>query len=178
MPFKPLLRTVHGSHLYGLAREDSDLDVYEVVPDNYTDRLRYAKQTIVDGVDTFQVDLSTWLHYCEIGVPQACEAMFSQKADIDLIRGLRASFRLTSQSWSTYLRVMKSFALHEGHDRFALKRRRHALRLAFNLRDIRAKGWFNPTLDSTTARNITQAAFGKTNDPETIYAAALQIAGF
>ena len=180
MPSKILFSTVHGSHLYGLATPESDRDLYTVIADVpwWTYREHYCSQEVADGLDSTLIDLSTWLHYCEVGVPQACEALFSRQANIDLISGLRGSFRLTSQSWDRYLRTMKSFALHEGWDRFALKRRRHALRLAFNLRDIREKGWFNPTLDRTTAHNITQAAFGKTNDPETIYAAALKIAGF
>lgn len=137
-----LFRTIHGSHLYGTAHEGSDRDYYVVVRDNPSHKTRFSRQTIRDGIDTNVVDLSTWLHYVDQGVPQACEAMFSTKADIDTLADLRASYRLTSQAWDRYLRTAINFVTTYGDH----KRIRHGIRLAFNLRDIRETGRFDPTL--------------------------------
>lgn len=142
MPSDVLFRTVHGSHLYGTAHEGSDRDYYVVVRDNPTHKTRFSRQTIRDGVDTNVVDLSTWLHYVEIGVPQACEALFSRKADVDLISDLRESYRLSSSAWDRYLRTAINFVTAYGDH----KRIRHGFRLAVNLREIRETGRFNPTL--------------------------------
>lgn len=144
MTSRPLFRTIHGSHLYGMATDFSDRDYYEVVPDNPSLRDHFCQQTIKDGIDVTVIDLSTWLHYVEIGVPQACEAMFSTKADIDTLGALRRSYRLTSTAWDRYLRTAINFAQHEGD----FKRIRHGYRLALNLRDIYEKGRFEPTLDA------------------------------
>lgn len=151
---KTLFRTIHGSHLYGLAHEGSDEDYYEVVADNPTVQTRYSRQTIRDGIDTTLVDLSTWLHYVDMGVPQACEAMFSTKADIDLLGDLRASYRLTSQSWDRYLRTALSFVANIED----FKRVRHGVRLALNLYSIRERGRFDPTLTPGEIERINQVA--------------------
>lgn len=142
-----LFRTVVGSRLYNLHHADSDYDYLTVVTKragttSHT-RKRYAKQTIVDGLDSIVVDFGTFVEGCKSGVPQYCEAMMSQQAEIDLITPYRQNFILTTDSWARYLRTIKSFAYSETD---VVKRKRHALRLANNLRDIMHTGRFNPAL--------------------------------
>jgi len=142
-----LFKTVHGSHLYGLAHENSDNDFYTVVSKVKTARAKYARQSIVDGVDSTMVDFGTWLMQCEAGVPQALEAMFSTMPLVDNLEGFRLGYRTGTQCWDRYLRTIKSFAMNDEEDEtFHLKKKRHALRLALNFNDMRRYGMFNPTL--------------------------------
>lgn len=163
-----LFKTIHGSHLYGLAHEHSDLDFFTVVYKVKTNKKKYARQSIVDGVDTTTLDLGTWLHYCEMGVPQALEAMFSQKAVYDDLGPLRTQYRAGTQTWSRYLRTIKSFAMEDD-----FKHKRHALRLALNLHDLMRTGRFNPTLTGEQVVKINQIA---THSAAFVYDYALDIA--
>lgn len=148
-----LFKTIHGSHLYGLATPTSDIDYFTVVTKAPNKRKKYAKQSIVGSTDSNIVDLSTFMVGLEKGVPQYWEAAFSQVAEVnrieDFLNGLRAGTRVLE----TYYRTIKSFALAEGY-----KTKRHALRLAFNARDIGRYGRFNPTLDEDTRRYISYMA--------------------
>ena len=173
-----LLRTVTGSHLYGLAHSGSDLDYYVVVADNPTVRRRYAHQSIVDGVDTTTLDLSTWLHQVEAGVPQACEALMARAPEVDLLPSFRSAFVLGSGVWARYLQTIKSHAFEDvGTPQHILKRKRHALRYAWNLREMRETGRFNPTLTPHLATLFTNIV--KTDSrPEFIHQTALRFAGF
>lgn len=164
-----LFKTVHGSRLYNLAHEDSDDDFYVVVNKVKTNKKRYAKQSIIDGVDTTVVDLGTWLHFCEVGVPQALEAMMSRKPLIDKIGPLRAQYRAGSQTWDRYLRTIKSFAM-EGD----FKHKRHSLRLALNLNSLASTGRFNPTLTPEQVEFVTKVA--SAGSPAFVYDYALDIA--
>jgi len=142
-----LFKTVHGSRLYGLNHAGSDEDFYTVVSKVKTKRAKYARQSIVDGVDSMTMDIGTWLRYCEMGVPQALEAMFSSMPIVDHIGPLRAQYRVGTGVYERYLRTMKSFALNdEADEQKAYKKRRHAIRLAYNFREMREVGRFNPTL--------------------------------
>lgn len=137
-----LFRTIHGSHLYGLATADSDLDYYTVIPRVKQSRAKYAKHSIRDGLDSMTVDFSTWLRYCDTGVPQALEAMFSQVPEVDLLTDFRASYRIdTASVVGTYKRTILNFSRGEKS-----KQRRHAVRLIFNLNDLLEHGRFNPTM--------------------------------
>jgi hypothetical protein len=155
---QPLFSTIHGSHLYGLAGPDSDRDHYTVVTrlphviHNGT-RARYAKQSIRGEDDNFTIDLSTFLLLCDKGVPQALEAMFSRQPTLDLIAGLRASYRVSTPVVPTYLRTIKSF-LKAGD----FKRKRHAVRLAFNAREILCSGRFDPTLSDSDRETVQRYA--------------------
>lgn len=153
-PVEILFRTVHGSTLYGLATEHSDLDYYTVIPTKSRARKRYAKQTIHDGLDSTVLDFSTFRVYCDIGVPQTLEALFSPVAEIDYIADFRRSYRIdTAAVMERYRRTIKSFSLNDD-----FKRRRHALRLCLNLREALQKGRFNPQLSDRDKLMITQAA--------------------
>lgn len=138
-----LFKTVHGSHLYGLSHAGSDEDFYTVVSKVKTNKAKYSRQTIVDGIDTTVVDVGTWLRYCEMGVPQALEAMFSDMPVVDHLAPLRAQYTVGTGVYDRYLRTIKSFALDEEN---SFKKKRHALRLALNFQEMRGRGRFNPTL--------------------------------
>lgn len=148
-----LFKTPHGSRLYGMAHESSDEDWYTVVVKPPTKKKRYSTHKIVDNDDSVVVDFGTWLELCRKGVPQALEAMFSGMAVTDKVPALRAGFRVGTEVYDTYLRTIKSFAYGEGY-----KQRRHALRLALNLRDIREYGRFEPTLTAQEAKDISARA--------------------
>lgn len=155
-----LLKTICGSHLYGLAHAESDLDYFTVVfkkPGGHVKR-RYAKQTIVNGIDSNVVDLSTFMLGCSKGVPQYLEVLWSHQAEIDNMPW-RWQYRAGNESWNTYFRTIKSFALDEGY-----KNKRHALRLALNLRDIGRYGRFNPTLNKEDVKYISDMAYKSHED--------------
>lgn len=136
-----LLKTVHGSHLYGLNHEGSDLDYYIVTSSGN------SKQSIKDGIDTNTVSFDKFVKLCFDGVPQALEAMFSQVAEIDEISYFRNGYRAGgSKVIDTYRRTIKSLSYDERH---TVKYRRHAVRMALNLNDIVRHGRFNPTLSGS-----------------------------
>lgn len=148
-----LFRTIHGSRLYNLHHAESDYDYYTVVDKVKNKKARYATHKIVDGVDSVVVDLGTFMGLVDKGVPQALEACFSQCAEIDRIEDLRKGVHAGSAVWGTYLRTIKSFALQDD-----FKHRRHALRLALNLRDLRRYGRFNPSLTEEQIEMISSMA--------------------
>jgi hypothetical protein len=167
-----LFKTIHGSHLYGLAHENSDTDYYTVVSKVKTARAKYNKHSIIDGIDSTVIDFGTWVEQCKSGVPQALEAMFSEKAEIDEIESFRHGFRVGTQVWDRYLRTIKSFALHEDN---LFKKKRHALRLACNFQHIRRYGRFNPTLSNSVINDINTIA---KYSPESVYTVAKYIAWY
>lgn len=135
---KLLFSTPHGSHLYGTAHSASDEDFFEVY-ENRIGRIkaRFAKQKISGKDDVLRTDLSTFMQYAKKGVPQYLEAMYSDMATVDLIgTPFRYSFR--PDLWEaihTYRRTITALynrGLEENDDKF----KRHAWRLAFNLRYI------------------------------------------
>lgn len=163
-----LFKTVHGSRLYGLARPDSDEDFYTVVSKVKTNRKKYARQSIVDNIDSTVVDFGTWLHFCEMGVPQALEAMFSSMAVEDHIAPLRAQYRAGTGVYDRYLRTIKTFAMRDTY-----KSKRHSLRLALNLQELRGSGRFNPTLSTEQKSWVSMFA----NMPDThVYRLAKDVA--
>jgi predicted nucleotidyltransferase len=144
-----LFKTVHGSRLYGLSHANSDEDFYTVVSKVKTKKAKYSTHKIVGDVDSVVVDLGTWLRYCEMGVPQALEAMFSNMALVDRLTPLRVHYHVGTQVYDRYLRTIKSFALNDETDtRVNFKKKRHAMRLALNMYEMRGRGRFNPTLDT------------------------------
>lgn len=149
-----LFKTIHGSRLYGLAHEDSDYDYYTVVDRVLKKKAKFSTHTIVDGTDSVVVDFGTWVDLCTKGVPQALEAMFSTKAEIDHIPEFRSSFHTGSRDvWDRYSRTIKSFIMQDD-----FKHKRHGLRLALNLKDLREYGRFNPTLTPVQIELINSLA--------------------
>lgn len=170
-----LFKTVHGSRLYGLAHAGSDDDFYTVVTKkpvdtryNRQERIKYAKHKIVGDEDSTVVDFGTFVEMCKSGVPQALEAMFSDMTiGVDRIESFRHSFVCGTQVYERYFRTIKSFALSEDD---GIKKRRHALRLALNLKELGERGRFNPTLTPEDAAWITDMAHKSHSD---VYGLAL-----
>lgn len=148
-----LLSTVHGSHLYGLAREHSDLDTYIVVSDN-NGKVK-PQQTIIDNHDTTLIGLSAFMKQIHKGVPQALEALYSPYADIDDLPFRNFYYCNSSEVVNTYLRTMKSFMLDTRHE---YKYKKHALRLTYNLNSILEYGFFTPVLNSFQKETILQVS--------------------
>lgn len=163
-----LFKTVHGSHLYGLAHENSDNDTYTVLDKVKTKRAKYAKQYLSGDDDSMVVDFGTWLGMCVNGVPQACEAMFSQMPLVDTLADFRAGYRLGTSALERYLRTITSFSMTQDP-----KRKRHGLRLALNAYDWQRYGWFNPTMTPNEVDWATEVA---KKDCDVVYATAMNIA--
>jgi len=166
-----LFQTIHGSRLYGLSHDDSDYDYYTVVDKVKHRKAKYATHSIIGNRDSVVVDFGTWIEQCKQGVPQALEAMFSQKAEVDEIEWFRWAFHVGSNEvFDRYLRTIKSFAFSE---KDPYKRKRHSLRLALNFAQMRKAGRFNPTLARTEVEMISEMAYWY---PEKVYATALALA--
>lgn len=169
MEKRVLFKTVHGSHLYGLAHAESDNDFYTVLDKVKNARAKYAKQTIdADGTDSMVVDFGTWLDQCVSGVPQALEAMFSTMPITDNISHFRRGYRVSTGASERYLRTITSFVYTQDP-----KRKRHGLRLALNMYDFTHTGRFNPTLEPNDIDYITEQA---KKDSDAVYAKAMSIA--
>ncbi|GAA4923859.1 hypothetical protein [Nesterenkonia rhizosphaerae] len=154
-----ILRTVHASHLYGLAHERSDYDLYEVVIGGDKCFARQANRE----EDVVLIHLSRFQEAVESGVPQALEALFSPVADVDsawapFLRGIRPG---VGKARATYRRTILNFGLGNGGRTGAaakrvdpIKLRRHALRLAHNLDELVRTGRFNPHLSPADVLTI------------------------
>lgn len=151
---KLLLRTVTGSHLYGLANEDSDYDYMEVYG---WDKFR-GRQRITDDSDYTRQSFDRFMRYCDKGVPQYLEALWSQKAEVDEFPFNRWNYRPDMANVrDTYRRTIKNFWL-SGWEEGSFKKRRHAVRLQCNLNQMEWSGNFNPTLDTGLATFVNQQA--------------------
>lgn len=132
-----ILETIHGSRLYGLARTVSDADTFRVVA--------YRRRPLVgtDGYnDTSEFGLKDFLTNVFNGSHQSCEALWSPYATIDPTwTPYLQSIRVTgADAFARYRRTIHSFSYGD------LKKRRHAVRLGYNLADLRRYGRFNPVL--------------------------------
>lgn len=144
-----VFRTVHGSHLYGLAHEGSDMDTFIVT---FEDRGR-ARQTMTGLDDTVRVGWRTFLERAMSGSHQSCEALFSRQKVwtpaglhlLPIIEGVRVS---GGDVFEKYERTIKKFA----HGPY--KKRRHAARLARDLRWLREHGRFDPELTEEEKREM------------------------
>lgn len=163
-----LLRTIHGSHLYGLAHKGSDKDIYEVIATKRTARKRNIKQTIVDGVDKTVVDLSTFMHMVDECVPQALEALWTPVAEVDKLHEFRTQYRVNrAKMKEVYIRTALNFAKNDD-----VKRRRHAIRLLLNLGAALEYGKFNPRL-SEMDKFILRSSLGESGAYEDVFLGVL-----
>ena len=141
---KILLKTIHGSHLYGLNHAGSDQDWFSVVSGKGK-----TTQTIQGDQDNKVVSLDKFMWLASQGSPQSLEAMFSTKADVDEIPYLRYGFRAgIPDAIHSYSRTISSFS------KGPLKHQRHAIRLAFNINSLYRQGYFDPTLSDMEKRVI------------------------
>lgn len=134
-----ILETIHGSHLYGLNHADSDRDTFRVVATS--DRAR-TKHKVTEESDSVVMPFDRFMENVFNGSHQSCEALFSPVKTVDpryapLFEGMRVT---GEDAFARYRRTIRAFSY--GTD----KQRRHAVRLGFNLRDLRRCGRFNPRL--------------------------------
>lgn len=149
-----VLRSIAGSHLYGLSRPDSDLDYYEVRSDSEKflyGKQRKATQSIVDGIDVTAVSLSHFMDLALSGSHQALDAMFSEKTEIDEITALRQSFRVGSAVLIPYSRIIRKFMEQAGP-----RKQKHAARIAYNLQEMLERQRFSPTLSPEKAAHVME----------------------
>lgn len=166
---RTLLRVAHGSHLYGTAHAGSDWDFYEVLEPSgsgnpWTTRYGTSEQAFCGREDVVRKDLGQWMREVAAGVPQACEAAWArpEMAGVDLIRPLRFGLRVGSAGWPAHRRAMRNFATGYGArtEEYAAKRARHAVRIALNLRDLRERGRYDPTMAADRADYCRKVADG------------------
>lgn len=177
----PLLVTNHGSHLYGTAIASSDRDIYCVLtglPTRPTQsRAAWTYKRQANGVDITMIDFGTWINECQRGVPQALEAMFAPGPDTDRIGALRAGYRTGTAAWPTYLRTIKAFAYSDTDDHRANKRKVHALRLSWNLYQMRVHhGRFNPVLHPQQVEMYRRVVEQFDGDDDGLYDVCLKVA--
>lgn len=155
-----IFTTIHGSRLYGLAHAYSDNDLYTVTEGTS----KHLRQSIVGDVDTVRGSIEAFLNRARSGSHQSCEALFSQVKEYGpgmkekwgpILAGLYVS---GGDVFDKYERTIKKFSYGD------FKRRRHAARLALNLRDLRLYGRFNPTLDEDQIRFVNNMANAFTGD--------------
>lgn len=152
-----ILKTIHGSHLYGLNHTHSDNDMYVVV-DGPKD---YVKHEIRGTNDVFALSLTRFLKYCEQAVPQSLEALFSPYASLrEDYAPLLTSFRVGTQpAQERYRRTIRNFSTSTD-----FKRKRHAYRLSINLCQSVRTGTIRPNLTDEEIRFATSAAHEHSND--------------
>ena len=132
-----ILVTIHGSHLYGLNHADSDLDFFRVVASR-----RRPKVFVRGGIDSSEFGLKDYMENLYNGSHQSVEAAFSPHAWIHpAYRAFFEGYRVTgADAFARYRRTIHSFSHGD------LKKRRHAVRLGFNLADLKRNGRFNPVM--------------------------------
>lgn len=137
--------TIHGSRLYGLDHEGSDTDMFYVVDDGRNEVKHYQ-----DGNDLVVASLSKFLEYAAGGSHQSVEALFSP---VKVWGGAASnwqpfleSMRVTGGDvFAKYQRTIRKFCYGDE------KRRRHAIRLAGNLAELRWEGRCEPRLSDMQA---------------------------
>jgi len=162
---KMLLRTIHGSHLYGLNTATSDRDFYEIY-DYPWQRYRPRKQNqqVIDKHrhDTTMISLERFTDLCIKGVPQSIEVLFTDSSkwlghDESWYHKSNEVKSIVADNIPTVLETYKRTAWN-----FFLpnnfKKNRHALRLCLNALDLKTKGFFNPTLTFAQREELNKFA--------------------
>lgn len=138
-----VLATVHGSHLYGLAHEGSDLDLYLV-----SSSTRRNHQSVVNGLDVSVLSLSTYLDVLSEATHQAVEALNSPYAEFrgpytSMLRAYRPS---RSRFAFRALRAAQSFERRAAEGALdPAKALRHKQRLNGQVSDMLRYGRFDPS---------------------------------
>lgn len=145
-----LLRTIHGSRLYGLNHAESDYDYYTVIAES-----GHATSQLFSGDDdSITVPWNVFARQIVEGAPQALEALFSPLADPGPLDAYRSHFYPdTANVAQVYRRAMKSTALRGDE-----KGRRQALRHALNLAQMFDTGRFCPVLTPEQAAFVWKTA--------------------
>lgn len=154
-----LLKTEHGSKLYGLSHANSDDDFFIITPTRYVarnSRRNNASQVFEGNNDIVYMDFKTFTNLASEGVPQVLETMYSRKAESEFFEDYRQGYFCSDPNViHRYMKTIKSFSMTEKNP---FKTRRHALRLALNLEEILYTGRFNPTLSASNVAKISRYA--------------------
>lgn len=161
MKTKVVLRTIHGSWLYGLATMQSDHDYYEIY-DFMNHRYRPKKQSmqrIQDDSDEVKISLERFTDICFKGVPQALEVLYAPQ-EAWLIDNdwhvIADKLKLDLQNhMSTVLDTYRRTALNFFHSKTD-KRRRHAFRLLINARELKESGSMHSRLHASQIKQINE----------------------
>lgn len=154
---EPIFSTIHGSGLYGLANEGSDLDVFMVTDSKLKKVSHRIEHHHGPGVvvDIAEAGVDTFLRNAWAGSHQSVEALFSRRK-VWMNRDYQAMIEGTrvggAEVFAKYERTIKKFCYGD------FKRRRHAVRLRFNLEGLRNEGSFNPELTDTEIAFANAAA--------------------
>lgn len=148
-----IFSTIHGSRLYGLAHEGSDRDTFTVTDNTST----HARQTVNGDSDSVRVGFNTFLIRALGGSHQSVEALFSPYKEwnedfLHLKPFIDNMVVCGGEVYAKYERTIRKFCFGD------FKRRRHAVRLSWNLEGLRAEGRFNPVMDEEEATNATALA--------------------
>lgn len=154
-----VLKTIHGSHLYGTARLTSDIDMYTVTVDGTT---RQKIMTTPNGVELDQqnFNLETYMSMLNKGVPQALEALFSPTATFGeeygaYLQNFRVNrYRANETYQSTILAQIKLANKNMADETMINKKLRHGLRLILNNETLLQHGRFNPVLSRQQKKTI------------------------
>lgn len=154
-----IFSTIHGSHLYGLAHAGSDRDVARVTTSTAT-KARHR-----NGVeeDTMTIPWDVLLIRIQEGSHQSLETLFSPYKEWNPeyvhLKPYVEGWTITgSEVFAKYERTIKKFCYGD------FKRRRHAVRLSLNLRDLRRDGRFDPVLNEDQIQYVNQIAMAYSND--------------
>lgn len=148
-----IFSTIHGSQLYGLAHEGSDCDTFTVTDSTST----HVRQTVSGESDSVRMGFNTFLIRALGGSHQSVEALFSPYKEwnddfLYLKPFIDNMVVCGAEVYARYERTIRRFCFGD------LKRRRHAVRLSWNLEDLRARGRFNPVMDEDDATNAIALA--------------------
>jgi hypothetical protein len=148
-----IFSTLHGSHLYGLQHEGSDMDIFTVTDSTAPG----ARQHVVDGVDTVEVGFNTFLIRALGGSHQSVEALFSPykvwNQEFEHLKPfIEASVVCGTNVYEKYERTIRKFCFGD------FKRRVHACRLYANLCGLRENGRFNPAMTDEERQGARLAA--------------------
>lgn len=158
-----IFSTIHGSRLYGLDRPGSDIDTFTVL-----DNESKLDHNLESPFDCTAVGIKRFLELCQSGSHQSLEALFSpvkiwHPQEWRKWKPYLDSLHIGgSEVFEKYERTIKKFCYGD------LKQRRHAVRLAFNLKEMRETGRFNPRLSESQVFEIKYLSF-VAKDEELLY---------
>lgn len=156
-----LFETLGGSHLYGLANANSDIDTFRSYTGTMGHSNRKGKQRISGEDDSLEMPLGAWMTQANKGTPQALEHLWSPIAKPSPLDAMRFNFRpntaLAADSYHNA--ILSIFRIgSNAEDAKKYKMYRHALRLTWNLNELLTNGMFNPRMPDSAAALATEMA--------------------